>query len=129
MITNEQKQEILALYADKSVKTKDIVRKYHLAGGELTQIVTEAEVELRRPRASLAYRHKIHKCPKCGEKIDVVGARFCYNCGCDLRTERDLIIESLKKLHELTETLPCNDRDNFRDTINRAIAFIRKESK
>lgn len=129
MITNEQKQEILALYADKSVKTHDIVAKYHLSGNALTKIITEGGGKLRRPRAALAYKHKIHKCPKCGEKIDVVGARFCYNCGCDIRTERDLIIESLKKLRELTETLPCNDRDNFRDTINRAIAFIRKESK
>lgn len=127
MITNEQKQEILALYADKSVKAHDIITKYHISGNALTKIITEGGGELRRPRASLAYKHKIHKCPKCGEKIDVVGARFCYNCGCDIRTERDLIIESLKKLHELTETLPCNDRDNFRDTINRAIAFIRKE--
>lgn len=129
MITNEQKQEILALYADKSVKARDIITKYHISGNALTKIIIEGGGELRRPRASLAYRQKIHKCPKCGEKIDIVGARFCYNCGCDIRTERDLIIESLKKLHELTETLPCNDRDNFRDTINREIAFIRKESK
>lgn len=42
MITNEQKQEILALYADKFVKTKDICAEYHISGSELTKIIAES---------------------------------------------------------------------------------------
>lgn len=38
-MTNETKQQILEAYADKSIKTQEIIKKYHISGAALTAIV------------------------------------------------------------------------------------------
>lgn len=118
-MTNETKQQILEAYADKSIKTREIVKKYHVSGATMTAIAKEAGVELRRPRKNFK------KCPKCHRTAEKNNANFCYFCGADIRSEGDILITRLQSLIGMLQPLTGSDRDEARDIINDAIKYVR----
>lgn len=121
-MTDETKREIAALYADKSNKAHDICAVYHISPTSLAKIVLEQGGELRRPKTA----RKVVKRPRCKQKIEVKGARFCPFCGADVRSDKDKLIERLKELHGLIPLLPAGERDKMRDTVNATICFLMK---
>ena len=118
-MTNETKQQILEAYADKSIKTREIVKKYHVSNRSLTAILKEAGVEQRRPRKNFK------KCPKCHRAVEKNNANFCYFCGADIRSEGDILITRLQSLLGMLQPLTGSGRDEARDIINDTIKYVR----
>lgn len=66
------------------------------------------------------------KCPNCRATGHYKGAKFCYKCGADIRTEADILRERLGKLVADFVYLPDSVRDNAYATIQDAIDYLRK---
>ena len=67
------------------------------------------------------------KCPKCKCQITyILGAKFCYKCGADIRDEGDILIEKLSSICSTAATFPSSEADKAIATINEVVAYIRK---
>ena len=65
-------------------------------------------------------------CPTCRAKGHYKGAKFCYKCGADIRTEADILRERLGKLVSDFQFLPDSVRDNAYAVVQDAIVYLRK---
>lgn len=129
--TLEEKKQIAAEYADKSIKARDIANKWALAGGMLKDIITEMGGEMRNPNAChpKGKNSKNKVCPKCHKKIELKGAKFCPYCGSDIRSEKELLIERAQRIFPLLVHLPSPEDETVRATIHDLIDYISKEDK
>lgn len=66
------------------------------------------------------------KCPNCRATGHYKGAKFCYKCGADIRTEADILRERLGKLTADMQFLPDSMRDNAYRIIQDTIDYLRK---
>ena len=66
------------------------------------------------------------KCPNCRATGHYKGAKFCYKCGADIRTEADILRERLGKLVADFVYLPDSIRDNAYSVVQDAIDYLRK---
>ena len=66
------------------------------------------------------------KCPNCRATGHYKGAKFCYKCGADVRTEADILRERLGKLVSDFVYLPDSIRDNAYVVVQDAIEYLRK---
>lgn len=122
VFTDEQIADIIYMYQDKSVRFSDICEKYGLSSNTIIRVIDSNNIPRRQNR------HKKRLCSHCGEVIELSGARYCPFCGHDIMTECERLQRDLKNLVSLTAVIPQSDRDRFRDTILKAIAFIKKEN-
>lgn len=65
-------------------------------------------------------------CPNCRAKGHYKGAKFCYKCGADIRTESDILRERLGKLVGDFQFLPESIRDNAYAVVQDTIDYLRK---
>lgn len=65
-------------------------------------------------------------CPNCRAKGHYKGAKFCYKCGADIRTEADILRERLGKLVGDFQFLPESIRDNAYAVVQDTIDYLRK---
>lgn len=66
------------------------------------------------------------KCPNCRATGHYKGAKFCYKCGADIRTEADILRERLGKLVTDFTFLPDSIRDNAYKVVQDTIDYLRK---
>ena len=66
------------------------------------------------------------KCPNCRATGHYKGAKFCYKCGADIRTEADILRERLGKLTADMQYLPDSIRDSAYRVIQDTIDYLRK---
>lgn len=66
------------------------------------------------------------KCPNCRATGHYKGAKFCYKCGADIRTEADILRERLGMLVADFVYLPDSIRDNAYVVIQETIDYLRK---
>ena len=66
------------------------------------------------------------KCPNCRATGHYKGAKFCYKCGADIRTEADILREKLGKLVADFVYLPDSVRDNAYSVVQETIDYLRK---
>lgn len=66
------------------------------------------------------------KCPNCRATGHYKGAKFCYKCGDDIRTESDILRERLGKLVGDFVFLPESVRDSAYTVIQDTIDYLRK---
>lgn len=66
------------------------------------------------------------KCPNCRATGHYKGAKFCYKCGADIRTEADILRERLGKLVSDFIFLPDSIRDNACKVVQDTIDYLRK---
>lgn len=126
-LTEEMKRDIVRDYADRTMPMRDLEGKYGIPRAQIAKIAVEAGAEPRRAKAwGKRIGHKRRICPKCHEVININGARFCYVCGTDVRSETDILTERLEKVISYVRYLPENLRDEVRDTILAAINVITK---
>lgn len=116
--TQEQINRVCELY-ESGTRVSEIASIVGVEQSSVTKIAKRCGLSLRLPRNV----QKVVKCSYCGEKL-TKGFRFCPYCGKDVRSQEDILIESLKDLIGVISLLPENCRDTARDTINSAIAFI-----
>ena len=67
------------------------------------------------------------KCPHCGKREHQKGARFCYNCGHDIRSESVILAEKARKLLQTVAFLPDNMKIETSDTIQAIIRYLDKQ--
>lgn len=63
-------------------------------------------------------------CPSCHNESTNPKARFCWNCGAKILTEKEEIVERLQNLMSLTVTMPESARDVLQVTVLDAVKFI-----
>lgn len=117
----QKKDAICAAYLDKTIKTKDIEKQFKITTRQLTAILGEAGIPLRRPKK---LKDGVKQCPKCHKKVDIKGARYCCFCGADMRTERERTILTAESLYGVCEFLPVNMRDETQNKIKEIVAFL-----
>lgn len=94
-----QKEEIITMYKDRSVKVQEILETYEISNNILNRILEEENVPKRRPKAAGKRTNvKLDKCPVCGKFIREKDARYCYWCGADVRSKKDRVLENLGTL-------------------------------
>lgn len=126
--TLEQKQQILAEYADKTKKVEDIRKKWHIASKDFKNFIIEMGGQMRNPNACHPknQKSKIKLCYNCHKKIELSGAKFCPYCGSDIRNEKEILIEQAQGIFPLLIHLPSNEADFARETISKIIEYIKK---
>lgn len=123
-MTEETRKAILQAYNDHKIATADIAAKYGITKAAVTKIAVEEGARPRRPKAyGKRANGKGKLCPKCHKIIEVKGAKFCYFCGADMRSAKDLLIERVDKAFEIIKFLP----ESFRDEIQQLFIAIIKE--
>ena len=129
MIEKELIPQILAEYQDRSVKVKDIERKYHIDTVSMGKILKENGIPYRRPNMAGKRNSQggAKRCPKCHKHIQIKGAKFCCFCGADIRSQGELLIEKQTAILSVIELIPQNSRDEVRDTVLETIAYLEKE--
>lgn len=78
------------------------------------------------PRSPRQNKKKQVTCPHCKAAGHLKGAKFCYKCGHDIRTQSDILRERLGKLTADLPFLPESVRDNFYAVIQDTIDYLRK---
>lgn len=110
------KRQICAEYMDKNIKTAAIMAKYGLNSNRLRKILEEANIPRRVPKNSgPRSKQEIKKrvCPCCHKLIDNPEARFCWNCGTDVRAPEQIMAEQLDKIMgDVSKFYPANARDD-----------------
>ena len=129
-MTEETKREILRDYENKNITVGEISTKYSIARSRVARIAVEMGAQPRREKAFGKSRGRKSKvCPKCKKRVEVSGARFCYNCGADIRSDRDLLIEKNEHLLQELLMLPQGVRDLFRDVLMENIKQLKETHK
>ena len=123
VLADEQIADIIRMYQDKSVRFDDICKKHGLSCNTVMRVIDSNNI----PRRQNRHKKTERKCSHCGGVIELSGARYCPYCGHDIMTECERLQRDLKNLVSLTAVIPQSDRDRFRDTILKAVAFIEKE--
>ena len=117
-MTEEIKRALLKDYENKSITVGEIAEKYGVGRAAVARIAVE---QGGQPRCAKKYgkRHGVKNkvCPKCKKLIEVQDARFCYYCGSDIRSNRDILIEKNERLLQEITQLPVNIRDEFRNVL------------
>lgn len=122
--TEQEKQEIKRLYEDKEVSLAEIARKFNTSDFTIRQVAKEMGCEQRVPKKS---RFKI--CNNCGKKAAVHNARYCWNCGADLRGNGDILIEKIARISSRVMLVPENARDDFLSVLKECQRYIKENEK
>lgn len=123
-MNKERNQGIYEAYV-RGDKVVDIAKQFGVDTTQVSKIALRMGAEARRefkPRA----KKENKSCPKCHKKIEVAGAKFCYFCGADIRSARDILIERIRNATQLISFLPDNARDEMRAVLCDAIAELQK---
>lgn len=117
MLTLEQKQAICEEYKDRSISTTVIANKYGITRGDVAHIAVEMGAEPRTKKYAAGLKKGKRVCPKCRKTVDVKGAKFCYFCGADMRSNKELLIERIIKAMPTIQLMPTTARDNMQSLL------------
>lgn len=105
---------------DRGCTYKEIFDATGLNNPAITKIAKEAGCKARIVRGESP-----RVCNNRGEAIKPT-FRFCPHCGKDVRSDKDILIEQINDIFGMLHCLPEGSRDATRDTLNNAIAYIRR---
>ena len=122
--SQEQINEIVEAYKG-GMKIDDIAENCGKSSQTIRNIPEREGVREVKPRTSKKHLSKA-VCPNCRAKGHYKGAKFCYKCGADIRTEADILRERLGKLVGDFQFLPDSIRDNAYTVVQDTIDYLRK---
>lgn len=123
-MSQKTKDEIIKLYKDGDIRTKEICAAYGIGDGTLNKIIVEADVPYRNPYQAKPRKNKI--CRTCGSKINPPGAKYCCECGKPLYSDKELVIKQLEKLTNYFIVLEHANRDKYIAEVNDIISNVEK---
>ncbi len=123
-ITEEQAAYIIEGYKE-GMSIKDLAESTGKTEVTIRRFLDREGVRIIIPRGAKAKVSEVI-CPNCRAKGHYKGAKFCYKCGADIRTESDILREKLGKLVADFEFLPESIRDNAYRVVQDAIDYLRK---
>ena len=103
----ETKQAIYEAYVNGE-KVTDIAEKFGRSPTKASRLAISMGAT---PRRRTTPKEGVKVCPHCHRKIALMDAKFCCYCGADMRTEKDRLIERIRKGMELMSLLPSEARD------------------
>lgn len=131
-ITREIELEIVTRYQNGE-KVKDIKADLGITDPkQFYNVLSKNGVPLKQPQkahkqAKVRSGSKIKKCPNCKAIIKVSGARFCYICGADIRSNKEKVAEKLGYILQIiSPILPASNSKEITETIRAAIEELRK---
>lgn len=122
--SQEQINEIVEAYKG-GMKIDDIAESIGKSGQSIRNILDRAGVRKIERKTSKTNVSEVI-CPNCRAKGHYKGAKFCYKCGADIRTEADILRERLGKLVGDFQFLPDSIRDNAYAVVQDTIDYLRK---
>lgn len=122
--SQEEVKYIIEAYK-KGVKTQDIADSLGRSRQTIINILDREGVRDIVSRKTAAKVSDVI-CPNCRAKGHYKGAKFCYKCGADVRTESDILRERLGKLVADFQYLPDSIRDNAYAVVQDTIDYLRK---
>lgn len=123
-ITPEQTEFIINAYKE-GVEIKDIAESVGKTAVSIRRCLDREGVREMVPRKTKTKVSDV-KCPNCRATGHYKGAKFCYKCGADIRTEADILREKLGKLVADFVYLPDSVRDNAYSVVQETIDYLRK---
>ena len=120
---NEKKKKAIYEAYVAGEKTKDIAERFEVSVPYVCRIAKGMGAGGRITKSA---RGGKKTCPKCHRKIEVKDAKFCYYCGSDIRSAKDILIERVRKVADLISFLPAHAQDELRDVICDVIAELQK---
>lgn len=123
-ITKEEIDTIIDAYKS-GMSISEIVELTGRARQSILNILDKEGVRDIVPRGVKAKVSEV-KCPNCRATGHYKGAKFCYKCGADIRTEADILRERLGKLVSDFVYLPDSIRDNAYAVVQETIDYLRK---
>jgi hypothetical protein len=123
--THEERQAIFEAYNDRSRTLENIGKEFGVPRGTIERIAIQMGASKRRPRKNTTATVKT--CPKCHKRIEVKDAKFCYFCGADIRSEKELLIGRIHSAMRKTMLCPENVRDEFQRLFMDIKAELSKE--
>ncbi len=126
--TDEQREYIIKAYKE-GISVKEIAEDVGKCQQTIFNILDQEgvrKIERTGPKPRKQTDKSNVKCPNCRATGHYKGAKFCYRCGADIRTEADILRERLGKLVADTQFLPDSMRDNFCTVIQETIDYLRK---
>ena len=122
--SQEQIKEIVEAYKG-GMKVEDIAESIGKSHQTIRNILDREGVRIMKKKTSTTKVSEV-VCPTCRAKGHYKGAKFCYKCGADIRTEADILRERLGKLVGDFQFLPDSIRDNAYMVVQDAIDYLRK---
>lgn len=121
-LSEEQKQALLDRYVSGE-NMKDLCAEYGIDYSTGYAWLKEAGLSARKTFKKKNTQKKV--CWKCGHEESNPQACFCSMCGSKLKTETDLLIDSLQYINKLTQFLPQTTRDEVITIVNKTVAYIK----
>lgn len=108
MQTKYTNEIINSLIADHQmgVSRKELCKKYSIPKGSIARIITKAN-----KKAKAEAEAKFRRCPYCGTTLENPAMKYCWNCGQDVRSEEQFLLEDIKKLLNILSSFPIHQAE------------------
>lgn len=124
LVTAEETKQIVEAYKG-GMSLKDIADNIGKHRQTIINVLEREGIRKIEHRKTAAKVSEVI-CPNCRAKGHYKGAKFCYKCGADVRTESDILREKLGKLISDFQFLPESVRDNACIVVQDTIDYLRK---
>ena len=100
---------INAIAADSAIgfTRKELSLKYGIPIGTVSTIITKAN-----KKAKAEAEAKIRRCPHCGTALENPAMKYCWNCGQDVRSEEQLLLNDVKALLNILSAFPSSQAED-----------------
>lgn len=116
-LTHQQVEELKSL-RDQGHTTETLSEMFGISKSTVSYHVSNLKQKNRDKKV----------CPICKKKMDC-DANYCSRCGADIRSERDILIESIGTLRALLIHLPENARAKADDITKNILNYLKKGSQ
>ena len=86
---------------------KELSEKYSIPKGSIAGIVTKVN-----KKAKAEAEAKFRRCPHCGTTLENPAMKFCWNCGADVRSEEQLLLNDVKALLNILSAFPSSQAED-----------------
>lgn len=128
-LSNREITEIIKLYTDSALPTKEIAQMYGISDGTLSRLIGNSGVARRNPGQVGKKKRKSDNnykvCRKCGAK-NSKESNFCNMCGTALLNDKQIILQKLEKLTDYFVVLQHANRDKYIKEVNDIIGMVEK---
>jgi hypothetical protein len=125
-LTADEKKFIEELYANGETSPTKIGEMIGRCPQTICNYLDAAGIKPIQHKKS-AGNKTVQKCPHCRATGHLKGARFCYRCGTDIRSESVVLAEKLRAVLGDVKLLPDNIRSEASDTIQDVIRYLEKQ--
>lgn len=118
--------EAIELYRSGDYSIRELCNTYGIANTTMYYRLEKAGLYTPQKGVRKTIQKKSKKCPKCGNNKNLPKAKYCYNCGADIRDNITILISKLQDVMINTKFLPDDIRGEMCETIREAMSEFKK---